>query len=302
LINAIETAELDKSFGRGTASVAALRRLSISIPQGGVYGILGQNGAGKSTLFRMCLGLIWPDKGVVRVLDQPPGSAPNLCWQIGAMIETPRLFNYLTAHDTLSMLVRLHGRRLSMSPRSLLARVGLADAANRKVHGFSVGMKQRLGIAAALVSKPKLAILDEPTAGMDPVGILEIRQLIRDLASQDGVTVVLASHQLEEVSRLCDNVAIIHQGKLLAQGSVTELLKGRERLRLVVEPIESVLDLLAGRAERDGDAILAAIDRRNAPQLIASLVNGGTRVFEARWVSQTLEDVYLRYVSGTSGV
>jgi len=301
LLNVIETEDLDKRFAGGRKSVAALNRFSIRVPQGGVYGILGQNGAGKSTLFRIALGLVRPDAGTVRVLDRQPGAASNL-YEVGAMIETPHFFNFLTARQTLQMLAQLRGTRFAFQPESLLARVGLANAADRKVHGFSVGMKQRLGIACALISRPRLVILDEPTSGMDPIGIQEIRHLIRELAAKDGVTVVLASHQLEEVSKLCDRVAIMHQGSLRAEGQVASLLNGRERLRLIVQPIEHALALLNERAERDGDAVLAAIDRDDAPLLISSLVNTGTRVFEARWIKQSLEDVFLRHVFGGADV
>ena len=301
MLNVIETEDLDKRFAGGRKSVAALNRFSIRVPQGGVYGILGQNGAGKSTLFRIALGLVRPDTGTVRVLDRQPAAASNL-YEVGAMIETPHFFNFLTARQTLQMLAQLRGTRFAFQPESLLARVGLANAADRKVHGFSVGMKQRLGIACALISRPRLVILDEPTSGMDPIGIQEIRHLIRELSAKDGVTVVLASHQLEEVSKLCDRVAIMHQGSLRAEGQVATLLNGRERLRLIVQPIEHALALLNERAERDGDAVLAAIDRDDAPLLISSLVNTGTRVFEARWIKQNLEDVFLRYVSGGADV
>lgn len=301
MLNVIETEDLDKRFAGGRKSVAALNRFSIRVPQGGVYGILGQNGAGKSTLFRIALGLVRPDAGTVRVLDRQPGAASNL-YEVGAMIETPHFFNFLTARQTLQMLAQLRGTRFAFQPESLLARVGLANAADRKVHGFSVGMKQRLGIACALISRPRLVILDEPTSGMDPIGIQEIRHLIRELAAKDGVTVVLASHQLEEVSKLCDRVAIMHQGSLRAEGQVATLLNGRERLRLIVQPIEHALALLNERAERDGDAVLAAIDRDDAPLLISSLVNTGTRVFEARWIKQSLEDVFLRHVFGGADV
>jgi ABC-2 type transport system ATP-binding protein len=214
------------------------------------------------------------------------------------MIETPRLFDYLTAEETLRMLAGLCGRRFAMSPAALLDLVGLAEAANRKVRGFSVGMKQRLGIAAALVSKPKLVILDEPTGGLDPVGNQEIRLLIRELSTREGVTVVLASHQLEEVSKMCDRVAILHRGILLAERKVTDLLSARPRLRLLAEPIELALTLLGNRAERDGEALLATLNRGEAPQLIATLVSSGAKVFEARWVSESLENVFLKHVSG----
>ena len=296
--DAIETIELDKAFDSGSSRVSALRCLSIRVPLGGVYGVLGKNGAGKSTLFRLCLGLIHPDRGSIRVLNQIPGAKANLCWEIGSMIETPRFFNFLTAKETLRMLAQLGQGQFAVSCDSLLARVGLTDAAHRKVHGFSVGMKQRLAIAAALVSNPKLVILDEPTSGMDPVGNQDIRRLIRELSTRDGVTVVLASHQLAEVAKICDRVAIMNEGKLIAEGPVAELLEGRGWLRLMVEPVEPVLALLRGRARRDGEAVLAVIDREDAPELIASLVSSGTKVFEARWINPSLEDVFLKHVAG----
>jgi ABC-2 type transport system ATP-binding protein len=302
LSNVIETQALQKRFtGRGK-SVIALNHLSLGIPRRGVYGILGQNGAGKSTLFRIILGLVRPDSGSVHVLERRPGHDTSLCWEVGAMIETPHFFNFMTAEQTLQMLARLRGTGLAASPTDLLRRVGLAEAAGRKVHGFSVGMKQRLGIAAALLSRPRLVILDEPTSGMDPIGIQEIRRLIRELSVQDGVTVVLASHQLEEVARLCDRVAILHQGTLRAEGPVANLLQGHERLRLVVEPVEQALALLNKRAERDGNAVLADIAREDAPQLISSLVSAGARIFEARWIKPSLEDVFLSHVVDRSGV
>jgi ABC-2 type transport system ATP-binding protein len=302
MTNAIETDNLHKSFNQGNAPVAALAGLSIRVPVGGIYGILGQNGAGKTTLFRICLGLIRPDGGSIRVLNRVPATDDSLSEAIGAMVESPRFFNYLTARDTLRMLAHLSGRRRADTPDSLLKRVGLADAADRKVHGFSVGMKQRLGIAAALVSRPTLLILDEPTSGLDPVGIREIRLMIRELATRDGVTVIFASHQLDEVSKLCDRVAILHKGHLLAEGTVPELLRSRSRLRLLVTPIDKALLLLGERGSRDGDGVLATIDREEAPRLIESMVSAGVRVFEARWDNETLEQVFLSHVSGMLNV
>jgi ABC-2 type transport system ATP-binding protein len=298
MTNAIETESLHKSFNLGSTPVEALAGLSIRVPVGGIYGILGQNGAGKTTLFRICLGLIRPDGGSIRVLNRVPATDAKLFGAIGAMVESPRFFNYITARDTLRMLVHLSGRRRADNPDSLLKRVGLAEAADRKVHGFSVGMKQRLGIAAALVSRPELLILDEPTSGLDPVGIQEMRLMIRELATRDGVTVIFASHQLDEVSKLCDRVAILHKGHMLAEGTVAELLRSRSRLRLQVTPIEKTVLLLGERGTRDGAEVLAAIDREEAPRLIESLVSAGVRVFEARWESETLEQVFLSHVSG----
>jgi ABC-2 type transport system ATP-binding protein len=154
-------------------------------------------------------------------------------------------------------------------------------------------MLQRLGVACALLNDPELIILDEPTSGMDPPGIQEMRALIRSLADHDGVTVVLASHQLLEVQRVCDRVAILNRGKLAAEGRVSELTASGERLRLTASPAARVLDLLAGRGQLDGDGVLAAIPRAEAPALIRALVEQGVAIDEARWVGADLESVFM---------
>jgi ABC-2 type transport system ATP-binding protein len=294
---AIQAIEIEKSFGQGSSRVAALDGLSINVPLGGVYGILGRNGAGKSTLFRLCLGLVRPDKGSLFVLGRKPGNDEDLSGMLGSMIETPQFYNYLTASETLHMLNRLSGGRGKLDVDGLLERVGLTDAAARKVHGFSVGMKQRLGIAAALLSRPQLLILDEPTSGMDPIGIQEVRALIRSLADEEGTTVVLASHQLNEVKKLCDRVALIDQGRLVMEGEVSALLGSTARLRLAVDPIEPVLELLGERGERSGDAVIASMPRDETPQLLASLIDRGIKIFEARWISDDLEQLFMRETS-----
>ncbi|MGZ9100604.1 MAG: ATP-binding cassette domain-containing protein, partial [Brevundimonas sp.] len=163
---------------------------------------------------------------------------------------------------------------------------------DRKVKGFSVGMLQRLGVAAALMSKPELIILDEPTSGMDPPGIQEMRALIRSLADHDGVTVVLASHQLQEVQRICDRVAILHKGRLVREGAVSELTASGERLRLSVKPVDTVVAMLGARGVRDGAAILADVPRAEGPALIRALVEAGIEIDEARWVGADLESVF----------
>jgi ABC-2 type transport system ATP-binding protein len=198
--------------------VRALDDFSLAIPAGGVFGVLGPNGAGKSTLFRIALGLVRPTSGAARLFGAPAGDISALR-KVGAMIETPRYPPYLTARDTLKMLALESGAK-NADIDGWLERVGIAGAADRSTSGFSVGMKQRLGLAAAFFTKPELVILDEPTSGMDPAGIQEIRALIVDLAKREGVTIILASHQLDEVRRVCDRVAILSKGKVVAEGGV----------------------------------------------------------------------------------
>jgi len=287
----IEAQDLTKRFG----AVMALDRLSLSIPHGGVYGILGANGAGKSTFFRICLDLIRPSGGAVSILGGDPRNT-SIRRRIGAMIETPRYHPFLTAAQTLATLARLSGEAHADIP-GLLARVGLTEAAHRRVHHFSVGMKQRLGIAAALVAHPQLLILDEPTSGMDPVGIQEMRALMRELAEKDGVTILLSSHLLDEVQRVCDRVAIFARGKLVSEGRIDMLLAGQEKLRLLAVSKAALLDRLGARAVPDGDGVLVAVSRAEAPALLRELIGGGIDLVEARWVGGELENFYLAQVA-----
>ncbi len=284
----IATRGLTKTFG----GVKALDRLDLIIPKGGIYGVLGPNGAGKSTLFRILLGLIRPTAGEAEVLGGPI-VAPGALRRTGSMIETPRFPPFLSARQVLGWLARAQG----LSPDAgeiarWLDRVGLAAAADRRVRGFSVGMMQRLGVAAALLHRPDLVILDEPTSGMDPPGIQEMRALIRSLAADDGVTVILASHQLLEVQRVCDRVAILNKGRLVREGAVSELTAVGERLRLQASPLARILDTLGPKGTREGDAVLADIPREEAPHLIRSLVEAGVEISEARWVGADLEGVF----------
>lgn len=284
---ALEAVGVGKTFG----TVKALDAFSLQIPKGGAYGILGPNGAGKSTLFRIVLGLVRPTAGETRLLGAKAGDITALR-RVGAVIETPRFLPWLTARDTLQTLALESGEK-TPDIDGWLARVGLTEAADRKVHGFSVGMKQRLALAAALLTRPEVLILDEPTSGMDPAGILEIRGLIRELADRDGVTVILASHQLDEVQRVCDRVAFLDRGRLVREGAVSELTAVHEQLRLTVSPVDKALAVLGERGRADGDAVLAGIERKDAPALIKALVKGGVDITEARWIGGDLEKVFL---------
>ncbi|RZJ87074.1 MAG: ABC transporter ATP-binding protein, partial [Brevundimonas sp.] len=283
----IETRGLTKSYG----TVHALAGLDLTIPKGGVYGVLGPNGAGKSTLFRVLLGLIKPTSGEARIMGGAVGDVAAMR-RMGSMIETPRFPPFLTAREVLNWLALEHGLGKTAAIDHWLERVGLTEAADRRVRGFSVGMLQRLGVAVALMTRPELVILDEPTSGMDPPGIQEMRALIRSLATDDGVTVILASHQLLEVQRVCDRVAILNKGRLVREGAVSELTATGERLRLIVSPREQALSIVGPGATAEGDALLVAVPRVDAPVLIRRLVEGGVDITEARWVGTDLESVF----------
>ena len=285
----IETRGLSKHYG----AVRALDGLDLTIPRGGVYGVLGPNGAGKSTLFRILLGLIAPTAGSATVMGGPVGQVSTMR-RMGSMIETPRFPPFLTARQVLEWLAAAHGLKSDAARiDAWLNRVGLTEAANRRVRGFSVGMMQRLGVAAALMTEPELVILDEPTSGMDPPGIQEMRQLIRSLAVDDGLTVVLASHQLLEVQRVCDRVAILNKGRLVLEGAVSELTGTGERLRLTVRPQGDALELLGQKGAAEGtDGVMASVTRAEAPALLKALVERGVEIEEARWVGTDLESIF----------
>lgn len=292
----IDIRGLTKTYG----TVKALDALTLSIPRGGVYGVLGPNGAGKSTLFRALLGLVRPTAGDATLMGGRIGE-PAAMRRMGSMIETPRFPPFLSARQVLEWLARAHGGVARTEIDAWLERVGLADAADRRVRGFSVGMMQRLGVAAALMTRPELVILDEPTSGMDPPGIQEMRALIRSLADHDGVTVILASHQLQEVQRVCDRVAILNRGKVVAEGRVSELTASGERLRLAVTPLARAMTVLGDRASLEGDALIAAVSRAEAAAVIRALVDGGVEIEEARWIGTDLEQVFMSE-TGWTGV
>ena len=301
---ALETAGLGKSYGSGAGAVHALQALDLSIPRGGVYGILGPNGAGKSTLLRLALGLISPSLGTVRLLGANKTDT-GVLRKVGAMIEAPSLYPFLTATDALRVFARMSGFAEAGREAAVLERVGLTEAAHRRARTFSMGMRQRLALAAALLHRPELLILDEPTNGLDPAGMQAMRVLIRDLVDKDGVTIILSSHLLDEVEKVCDRVAILDHGKLIAEGAVADLVGaksagGRGLFYLDVSPIEAALALLGAKGRRHGDGVAADISREEAPALIRQLVAANIDIAEARWLAPTLEEIFLSRTGAAS--
>jgi ABC-2 type transport system ATP-binding protein len=287
--DAIGIVDIRKSFGRSGAAVRALDGLSLTIPRGVVYGLLGPNGAGKSTLLRIIAGLIRQDAGEVQLFGAK--ADPIARRRFGMLIEAPAFYPFLTARDHLDMLSRLADAPLSVD--AVLQRVGLHHAADKKVSGFSLGMKQRLGIATVLIGKPEAVILDEPTNGLDPDGILEMRALIRELAVRDGITVLLSSHMLDEVERVCARVAILRHGQLAAEGAVADLLDRQGRFWLKVDHPEQLAQKWRGRADLGEGGIFIRTEQAQVPDLIHSLVVSGVRIHEAKWIRPDLESVFL---------
>ena len=286
---AIAFRSVSKSFGRGGGAIQALDGLSLSIPRGVVYGLLGPNGAGKSTLLRILAGLLRPDSGEIRIFGEPASPAQRA--RLGMLIESPSFYPFLTAREHLQMLARGTGTLGHVEP--VLRRIGLEKAADKAVSGFSLGMKQRLGIGCALIGQPEALVLDEPTNGLDPDGILEMRSLIDELAHRDGLTVLLSSHLLDEVERVCDRVAILQRGALVAEGAVADLLDRDGRFWLKVDAPDAVLARLGDGAEEADGGVYVRIERREVPDLILSLANAGVRIHEAKWIKPDLETVFL---------
>lgn len=220
---AVSTRGLRKTYRHRGRQVVAVGGLDLDVPLGGVHGFLGPNGAGKTTTIRMLLGLIRPDSGVVRVLDRPvPAALPEVVSRVGAIVESPKFFPAFSGRRNLELLAAGIGAPAAQVER-VLADVGLADRASSAFRTYSLGMKQRLAIASTLLKDPELVIFDEPTNGLDPAGIHEVRQTMRDLAAA-GKTVLVSSHILAEVQQVADTVSIVTQGRLVAGGRVADLL------------------------------------------------------------------------------
>jgi ABC-2 type transport system ATP-binding protein len=280
---AIETQGLTKRLG----DAAVVDKLDLEVPRGSVYGFLGPNGSGKTTTIRMLLGLIWPTAGSYRVLGESmPAANARVLPQVGALIEGPAFYPWLTGRQNLRRIdaAGQDGRRSTRADRiaDALSRVGLSAAANKRFRAYSLGMKQRLGLAAALLRPRSLLILDEPTNGMDPQGTREIRNLVRELAGE-GSTVFLSSHLLSEVEQLCTHVGIISVGKMVAQGSVEEL-RGRGEAMLRVETDDAsgaakVLDRLGLEAITvTGEVVSAQLDGQRPEECNRELVLAGVGV------------------------
>lgn len=265
-MDAVEIDHVHKSFpGRwGKAGgVYAVKGVSLRIPQGGVYGLIGPNGSGKSTIMKMLVGLLSPHEGKCLVFGRPASAAANRR-EIGYLPENPYFYKFLTGEETLRFYGRLCGlasRALRERVAELLELVGLQDAAPRRLAGYSKGMLQRIGLAQALVQRPRLLVLDEPTAGVDPIGSRTIRDIILDLKAR-GMTVFLCSHLLEQVQEVCDRVGILYQGNLIAEGSIAELTDDSHTQEILLrDPSPELLSRLRSLA---GDSWLSSAPARRS--------------------------------------
>ncbi len=279
-------------------TLTAVDDLSLQVEKGSVFGFLGPNGAGKSTTIRMILDLVRPAGGSIELFGLPlKSNRESILRRIGALVEKPDFYEYLSARRNLQILAKMIGGVGNNQVDEVLEIVDLRERADDKVKSYSHGMKQRLGIAQSLLGRPELIILDEPTTGLDPVGMKEVRELIRELARQN-FTIFLSSHLLHEVEQVCTHTAIINKGKLIVQGQVKELLDaGSQKVTLEVDRIEEAAAKLSGlsfvkRVEIDGNRIKAEVACKDIPELNEFLVAQRIRVFRLQ-PHTSLEDFYL---------
>ena len=295
----IETTSLTKHYG----SIVAVDGLSMSVPRGHVFGLLGPNGSGKTTTMSMLLGLVRPTAGGFSLFGSSDGLEEAL-HRVGAIIESPTFYPYLTGRQNLLYFQGISGRGASQDIDGLLERVGLEGRGDHRFRTYSLGMKQRLGLAYSLLGDPELLFLDEPTNGMDPAGMAEVRDLIRSLGT-GGRTVLLSSHLLHEVEQVCDSVAILSKGKLIAQGDVADLLRSQDQIRIkttdnakAVEVL-SALDWLEEVKTEDGEVVVAASGDR-APELSTALGRSEVYVTAISTGQKSLESYFLE-VTGDDG-
>ncbi|HWZ85912.1 MAG TPA: ABC transporter ATP-binding protein [Thermoanaerobaculia bacterium] len=294
---------MTKRFGQREA----VSDVSFDVRAGEVFGFLGPNGAGKTTTIRMLVGLARPDRGTVRIrgLDLARDFRRAMV-HVGCIVESPDLYKYLTGRENLVHFARMLPDGAMARIEKLSALVALSERLDDKVATYSLGMRQRLGIAQALLGSPDILILDEPANGLDPAGIREIRQLVRVLADERGIAVFVSSHLLSEVEQTCDRVAIIHRGRTLATGPVRELVDrvASDRLRLDVRPARRAADVLTafGAAETEAaggeGTVRARIPKERVPDALRALAAAGVDVFAVERELASLEEVFLEVTGG----
>ena len=289
---ALELRNVGKTYGRGANAKQAVCDVSLSVRRGEIYGFLGPNGAGKSTTIRMALGLIRPTAGRVMLFGQDVNQHAAL-QRVGSLVDGGAFYPFLSGRKNLKVLARTRGSDEAGIDR-LLERVELGRDADRPVKAYSLGMRQRLGVAAALFDDPDFVILDEPANGLDAAGIQQMRSLVRALADE-GKTVFLSSHLLHEVEQVCDRVAIVAKGRLIREATVREMLGESEALRIEVEPIDAALRALGQDwpAERVKAGLLVRARRDEAPSILRRLVAAEIDVFRIGPHEQNLETIFL---------
>jgi ABC-2 type transport system ATP-binding protein len=298
----LQTEGLTKRYGRRLV----VDNVSLQVERGDIFGFLGQNGAGKSTLIRMVLGLVRPSSGRGLLFGRDMARHPlRALGRVGAIVEAPAFYENFSGYTNLRMLAALSGGATRKRIEETLDLVGLLKRASDSVGTYSHGMKQRLGIAQALLPRPEFVILDEPTDGLDPQGIQDVRLLLPRLRDELGLTILLSSHLLFEVERLCNRVGIINEGRLLYLGETKSLIAEEKLIKITAEPLEDVYRLLTQELKlsvnRNGSkSLYVRMPLENIPQVNAYLVTNDIYVMELTPQHATLEEVFLRLTSSES--
>jgi lantibiotic transport system ATP-binding protein len=296
----LETRDLHHRF----AAQDVLRGIDMQVPAGSIYGFLGPNGAGKTTTLRLILGLLKTQRGAVSIFGKELGrDRIAILRNVGSMIEGPSVYDHLTAVENLQALQWIHGRPSSRIAE-VLDLVGLAGTGKKRVRQFSLGMRQRLGIAAALLHRPSLVILDEPTNGLDPHGIIAMRNLLGDLNRSEGCTILVSSHLLPEVDRVATHVGILGRGRLLFQGTIEELRRQRQevlQIRLATSDNEEASRAIGSAGipvrEEDGELVLPPLPQGLIAAVNRQLTARNVDVFEIRPVRNDLETIFLNLMN-----
>ncbi len=290
----IQTDGLTKRYG----DILAVDELSMKVPRGHIFGLLGPNGSGKTTTMGMLLGLVKPTAGRFNLFDADTQHREALS-RVGAIVETPSFYPYLSGRDNLAYFQGIAGRGDRRELDDLLEKVGLADRGDSRFRTYSLGMKQRLGLAYAILGDPELLFLDEPTNGMDPAGMAEVRDLIRSLGT-GGRTVLLSSHLLHEVEQVCDSVGILSKGKLIVQGKVEDLVHSREgeRVRLRTTDNAKAVEVLSALdwvddVSADGESVVVTGPGERSPELSMALGRSEVYVTEMAAEEMSLEQYFL---------
>ena len=289
---------IGKTYGRGDKAKRAVSDVSLNVRRGEVFGFLGPNGAGKSTTIRMALGLITPTEGTAAIFGHPVTDV-EASRRVGSLVDGGTFYPFLSGRDNLRVFARTRSVPYDRID-AVLERVDLARDAKRKFKSYSTGMKQRLGVAAALLNEPDLVILDEPANGLDAAGIQDMRKLIRELAAE-GKAVFLSSHLLHEVQQVCDRIAIIDKGLLVREATTVELIGESDTLAIEAEPVESAIAVLDGRwpVTRQGNRIIVPATRADAPEIARLLVNAGSAIYHMASEQQDLETIFLEMTRET---
>ncbi|KXZ22943.1 ABC transporter ATP-binding protein [Bacillus nakamurai] len=285
---------LDKTIGKKQI----LKSISMDVRQGEIIGLLGPNGSGKTTLIRIIVGLLKKNSGTITINGfQHDTEFEKALESVGAIVENPEFYPYLTGWENLKHFANMHKQITEDRLEEVIERVGLTNAVHDKVKTYSLGMRQRLGIAQAILHRPKLLILDEPTNGLDPGGMKDFREHLKELAEQEGTSILFATHLLREVEDLCDRVIIIHKGEIQTEVTLHGAYEKEEKAVIEIQPAEEAFAWLSEQQyepEKNGDSITVSVSKKNIPELNRSLVGQDFLVYSITPYSESLEDEFMK--------